>query len=243
MTNNTSKESPKLNQEIGAVILDFDGTLYPSSAGIESQIKRRFRACAQKRLDLPEKEVRKLLHQYRKEYRSSVLGLKEHHGIDPFEFYDELYRGLDISTMFPKPNLKEALEHLSSQWPLYVLSNSNRSFVLRGLSHLGLQDCITGVFTVENNNFIRKPHREVYVATIRRLGIPAEKICMFDDIPSSLQAAKAVGFLTVLVGNGLRESGFVDLHTGDEYTTPPGWCDYAVQDIAKFIEDKLLTKK
>ncbi len=233
----------KLNHEIAAIIFDFDGTLYPSSAGIESQIKHRFRTCAQKKLNLPGQEVKKLLHRYRTEYRSSILGLKENHGIDPLEFYEELYGGLDISTMTPKPNLREMLNRLSNQVPLYVFSNSNRSFVLRGLAHLGLKEYFTGLFTIEDNNFIRKPHPEVYLATIKRLGIPAGKILMFDDIPSSLKTAKEVGFSTVLVGNGLRESGFVDLHTGDEYETAPWWCDYAAQDIATFIEQNLLAAK
>ena len=243
MSNSMFKVFSKLNREINAIIFDFDGTLYPSSAGIESKIKHRFRVCAQKRIGLSEKEIQKLLHRYRIEYRSSILGLKERHGVDPFEFYEELYGGLDISTMVPKPNLMEGLKRLSARVPLYVFSNSNRSFVLRGLSHLGLKDSIADVFTVEDNNFIRKPHREVYVATIKRLGIPAEKILMFDDIPSSLQTAKEVGFITILVGNGLRESGFVDLHTGEEYETAPGWCDYAAQDIAQFIEETLLTEQ
>lgn len=242
MNNDMSEASSKLKQRAKAIIFDFDGTLYPSSAGIESQIKQRFRMCAQKRLNLPEREVQKLLHQYRTEYRSSILGLQERHGVDPFEFYEELYGGLDISTMFPKPNLREVLERLARRVPLYVFSNSNRSFVLRGLSHLGFGDYITDVFTVEDNNFIRKPHREVYVATIKRLGVLVESIWMFDDIPSSLKTAKEVGFSTVLVGNGLRKSGFVDLHTEEEYETAPEWCDYAAQNIAKFIEDELLAE-
>lgn len=223
-----------------AVLLDFDGTLYPSSAGIESQIKERFRSCANKRLGLPDRELRTLLHEYRKQYRSSVLGLQEHHGIDPFEFYEELYGGLDISTMFPKDNLDDALQRLSERVPLYVLSNSNRSFVLKGLEHLGLRHCITEVFTVEDYNFIRKPHPEVYTATIERINLDPSEICMFDDIPSSLKTAKELGLITVLVGNGLRESGFVDLHTADEYDDAPAWCDYAAQDIAAFINQELL---
>lgn len=242
MSNHMSIENTsKLRQSVRAFIFDFDGTLYPSSAGIESQIKSRFRMCAEKRLNLPLREVQKLLHQYRTEYRSSVLGLHEHHGVDPHEFYEELYDGLDINAMLPKPKLKEALERLSRKVPLYVFSNSNRSFVLRGLAHLGLKEYITDTFTVEDNNFIRKPHREVYEATIRRLGVPASAICMFDDIPSSLRTAKEVGFITVLVGNGLRKSGFVDLHTDEEYEGAPEWCDYAAQDIAQFVEDELLS--
>lgn len=241
--NNKMSDASKLRQSVRAFIFDFDGTLYPSSAGIEGQIKSRFRMCAEKRLNLPAREVQKLLHQYRTEYRSSVLGLQERHGIDPQEFYEELYGGLDISTMVPKPKLKEALERLSRKVPLYVFSNSIRSFVLRGLAHLGLKEYITDTFTVEDNNFIRKPHREVYEATIRRLGVPASTICMFDDIPSSLRTAKEVGFITVLVGNGLRESGFVDLHTNEEHEAAPEWCDYAAQDIAKFINDELLSEQ
>lgn len=229
-------------KRVKAMVFDFDGTLYPSSAGIESQIKERFRMCAEKRLNLSRKEVQQLLHRYRMEYRSSILGLQEHHGIDPYEFYEELYAGLDIGTMFPKPGLKEILKSLSKKVSLYVFSNSNRSFVVRGLAHLGLLDFITGTFTVEDNNFIRKPHREVYEATIRRLGVKPDEICMFDDIPSSLKTAKEVGFTTVLVGNGLREAGFVDLHTNEEYDTTPEWCDYSAQDLAKFLKETLLVE-
>lgn len=232
----------RLDQQVDVCIFDFDGTLYPSSAGIEGQIKDRFRICASKMLNLTDNEVRKLLHQYRTKYRSSVLGLEKHHGIDPFEFYEELYSGIDIGRMLPKAGLKEALESLSRSKPLYVFSNSNRSFVLRGLDHLGLTAYITDAFTVESFNFIRKPHQEVYLATVDRVGYSADKVCMFDDIPSSLETAKKVGFVTVLVGNGLRDSGFVDLHTGEEYTDPPEYCDYAAPDIAKFIREKLVAR-
>ncbi|MCX6729026.1 MAG: HAD hydrolase-like protein [Candidatus Saccharibacteria bacterium] len=240
MSNIRSKTKKAQDKRMEAIIFDFDGTLYPSTAGIESQIVSRYQMCAEKRLALPKNEVLSLLRRYREEYRSSVLGLQEHHGIDPFEFYNELYDGLDISTIVPKPRLKDVLTALSKVVPLYILSNSNRSFVLRGLNHLGMQDLIKNVFTVEDNNFIRKPHKEVYIATVNRLGISAETIWMFDDIPSSLQTAKNVGFTTVLVGNGLRKSGFVDLHTRDEYEVAPEWCDYAAQDIAKFIDETIL---
>ncbi len=230
------------DRPIKACVLDFDGTLYPSSAGIEAQIKERFRYCARKRLHLPDREIRKLLEHYRKEYRSSILGLQEDYGIDPNEFYEELYNGLDISTITPKHGLHQALKELAHRIPLFVLSNSNRSFVTRGLLRLGYTDVITDVFTVEDHGFIRKPHREVYDATILRIGVPAEMICMFDDIPSSLRTAKACGFLTVLVGNGLRNSSFVDLHTNDEYDTAPDWCDLAAIDIASVIRDNFLAE-
>jgi putative hydrolase of the HAD superfamily len=233
-------ELPNLDRKIESCVFDFDGTLYPSSSGIESQIKQRFRACAQRRLRMSDKEVRKLLERYRQEYRSSVLGLKEHHGIDPFEFYEELYDGIDIRLMSPKPGLNEALRRLSGHVPLHVLSNSNRSFVNRGLDFLGLREYIANVFAVEDNNFIRKPHGEVYIAMVSQLGISAKSICMFDDIPSSLRTAKTIGFVTVLVGNGLRESGFIDLHTREEFSDAPEYCDYAVLDIVQFINNMIL---
>lgn len=232
---------PGLDRDIKVVLLDFDGTLYPSSSGIEKQIKSRFRMCARKRLNVSDKEIRKLLTKYRKEYKSSILGLKADYGIDPHDFYEELYGGLDVSLMSPKPGISEALEMLSQKIPLHVFSNSNKTFVKRGLDYLGLEKYIDQIFTVEDNNFIRKPNREVYEATINRVGVEPDKICMFDDIPSSLKMAKKVGFLTILVGNGLRETGFVDLHTGDEYDSVPEWCDFATRDIAGFIEKKMIT--
>lgn len=231
----------ELGSHIDACIFDFDGTLYLSSAGIEKQIKARFRTCAQKRLGLSEHEVKRLLHEYRQKYHSSVLGLQKHHDVDPFEFYEELYSGLDISNMKPKPRLSEVLRHLSSGIPLYILSNSNRTFVQRSLVHLGLEQYLTEIFTVEDNGFIRKPQESAYFIAIKRIGIDPSRVCMFDDIASSLQAAKRVGLVTILIGNGISDSHYVDLHTSIHHAERPSYCDFAAQDIAEFIGDKFLT--
>lgn len=230
-------------QQKTAYLFDFDGTLYPSSAGIEAQIKSRFLACAMSRLGLSASETKKLLQKYREQYRSSVLGLQEHHGIDPTAFYEDLYSGLDISNMAEKPGLRSAITSLSKTAPLYLLSNSNQSFVIRGLERLKLRDYFSGIFTVEDNNFIRKPNPEVYHATLDRLRLDAGQVLMFDDIPSSLKTAKAHGFGTVLVGNGLDNDGYVDLHTGERFSEKPDWCDYADHDIARFIRERLLRNK
>lgn len=235
------KDSRERIENARAFLFDFDGTLYPSSAGIERQIKKRFRFFAQRHLGISEIEVRNLLHLYRKEYRSSVLGLMEHHQVDPHQFYEEIYGGIDITHMTPRPGLKGALRELSQNAPLYILSNSNRSFVQRGLSHLGLRDYFTKICTVEDHGFIRKPHNEAYIATLEVIGSPAEEVCMFDDIASSLMAAKSLGFTTVLVWNGLREDAYLDLHTGEEHATIPDWCDDSARDIAQFIYTVILS--
>lgn len=242
MEDSEKTNSVELKQSIKVATFDFDGTLYPSSAGIESQIKKRFRMCARKRLGISGKDLLKLLTKYRKKYRSSIIGLEKHHGIDAYDFYEELYGGLDISSMTPKPGLQIALKRLSEKIPIYVFSNSNRSFVRRGLKHLELSEYFTDLITVEDNNFIRKPNHEVYKSTIERLGVSGENICMFDDIASSLKTAKETDFLTILVSNGLSETGFIDLHTGIEHKNAPKWCDYATRNIADFILNNMISK-
>lgn len=226
-------------KEIEAVVFDFDGTLYSSSAKIELQLKPAMVRTASKYTNLPEDDARNLLREYRAEFKSSILGLVRDYDVNPHEFYREVYDNLDLTNMKPYDGLAEALENLSEICPIYVLTNSNSTFTHRSLEKLGIdKEIFEHVYTVEDNNFIRKPNREVYEDLFaNKLQVTAEKVAFFDDIASSLKMVGSMGSKTILVGNGLREAPyFVDLHTAEEHNGKPDFVSMATHNISKFVQ-------
>ena len=222
--------------EVAALVFDFDGTLYESSAGIEQQLRPLMVQTAARTLDVSHDEARQVLARYRSQYRSSVLGLQEYHNVDPVSFLEEVYGNLDLSKMESRPGLSIELSRLSKALPLVVFTNSNRSFTYRAIEILGLTDIFESVRTIEDNDFIRKPEPEAYEGLYRSLGLVPEQVAMFDDIVSSLQVLDSFGSNAILVGNGLRPAPcFVDLHTGEEYQDVPDFIDAWTHDLPGFL--------
>lgn len=220
------------------LLFDLDGTLYESSAGVEAQLRGAM--CRQAALELGVElaAAMALMATYRNQYKSSIIGLRDHHGLDPMSFYEAVYNSLDVSRMMRRIGLVEALEALAASVPLGVFTNSNRSFTHRTLEFLGIAHVFERVVTVEDHGFIRKPNPEVYVRVFESLKRRPEEVIMFDDIASSLEAMSRLGSRGVLVGNGLRPAPFfVDLHTNLEHDGTPGYALASTHDISKFISD------
>jgi len=223
-------------RKVDVAVFDFDGTLYESSAGIEHQLKPLMAKTTARVLGISEANAIKILRSYRSRYKSSVLGLRDHHGIDPDKFLAEVYDALDLSRMLARPGLRQELERLQKFLPLVVFTNSNRSFTHRALDLLGLSELFDVVFTVEDNGFIRKPEPEAYAGFFQHIKITPQQMVMFDDIPSSLRVISNIQAKTVLIGNGLRsEPSFVDLHTEDEYSCAPKFVDASTHDLVDFL--------
>lgn len=224
--------------QIKYVLFDLDGTLYESSAGIEAQLRDAMVAQAARFLGLKLDEARVLLRTYRMQYKASVLGLEEHHGVNPEEFYEAVYDSLDASAMQMRPGSVEALKDLAGHIPIGVFTNSNRSFTHRTISYLGLDEVFERIVTVEDHGFIRKPEREAYERMFTSLGLAPEQVLMFDDIASSLEVMNSMGAHGVLVSNGLRaHPRFVDLHTNIEHDSAPDYVLASSHDIVGFISE------
>lgn len=218
------------------VLFDLDGTLYESSAGVEAQLRNAMVAQASIALGVAFDDARVLLRRYRGAYKASVLGLQEHHGIDPVMFYERVYDSLDTSAMKVRPGCKDALSDLAKFVKLGVFTNSNRTFTERTLSFLGLSGIFDRLVTVEDHGFVRKPEIEAYQMVFASLGLAPEEVMMFDDIASSLSVMDSLGSNGVLVSNGLRPyPGFVDLHTDIEHTEAPPYVVASSHDIVGFV--------
>jgi putative hydrolase of the HAD superfamily len=221
------------------IVFDFDGTCYPSTAGIESQLAPLMREEIARALGISTAEVpalRKKLYSLTG-LKETAIGLQRHHGVDPHHLYYRVYTRLDITRLAPYPGFAERLRSLAAVTKLCLLTNSYQPFIAKALGILGLEHAFHMVITTGTNGFLRKPNPEVFKALFAvHLKTEPARVALFDDIASSQRVVAAMGAVTVLVGNGLRPSpSFVDLHTNEEWTNKPDFVDYAAHDITAFL--------
>jgi putative hydrolase of the HAD superfamily len=81
---------------------------------------------------------------------------------------------------------------------LACLSNDVSSWSLKLRQRFGLENWIDHWF-ISGDLGLRKPSAEIYRLTADRLGVRPQEVVFVDDRPRNLDAAKAVGFSTVLL--------------------------------------------
>lgn len=97
-----------------------------------------------------------------------------------------------------------------------VASSSTREWVEGHLLRLGLLSCFDGI-RCKDDVRRTKPDPELYTATLRTLGVPANEGIAMEDSPNGILAAKRAGLFCVAVPNALTRQlylGEADLQLG-----------------------------
>ena len=93
----------------------------------------------------------------------------------------------------------EALPHLKQRYGrIACLSNDVASWSLKLRQRFGLESWIDHWF-ISGDLGLRKPSAEIYRLAADRLGVRPQEIVFVDDRPRNLEAARLVGFSTVLL--------------------------------------------
>ncbi len=82
-----------------------------------------------------------------------------------------------------------------------IFTNSDRGHAGRVLDILGVRHHFERIIDVRDIDFDSKPHPNAYRQTLDILDIRPDECIMADDSAENLVSAKALGMLTVLVGN------------------------------------------
>ncbi|MGH8887301.1 MAG: HAD-IA family hydrolase [Egibacteraceae bacterium] len=224
-----------LDGAVKAVVFDLDGTLYPSRPQIHDEIKRQTLSVAARLLHLEPAQARTLLRGYRVRYRSSVIGLERHHGVDGTQFLHEVYAEFDTRAIQPYADLAVEVERLAMRVRVCVLTNSSVSYGGRVLRQLGLSQVVGEVYGAESFGYLRKPHAAPFRGVAGALRMPARQLLMFDDSALNLERAHACGLATVLVSNGLAQPPwFFQLHRGHPVPAP-SFIDGSCHDLVGFL--------
>ena len=117
----------------------------------------------------------------------------------------------------PMPGLREILQAFQGRLKLAVATSSPRAFTDLILPPLGIDRCFDVIQTsdaIANH----KPHPEIYLAAMDKLGVTGEESVVLEDSQSGSRAGKSAGAYVVAAPNGhtaTQDFGFVDFLARD----------------------------
>lgn len=188
-------------QRLEAVVFDMDGVLVDSESayrGIrEAFFESQGVAVSREEHDLlagaSRKEERRLYSQWWERSRGEKLD-----GLEVEQLEDEFWESHPIDYReIMNPGVPETLEKLKDLGYRLAVASSSPLYHIRDV----LEECgIDGFFeVVESGDHLAqsKPNPEIYLITLRKLGLPADACCAVEDSDPGIEAARRAGLYTI----------------------------------------------
>ena len=193
-------------------VFDLDNTLYPPSAGLFALMDDRFSTYVAGMTGLDRDAAMILCAEYWKTYGSTLVGLMEHHDIDPHHFLADVH-DIDISHLEPCDALIAAVQALPGRKVVYT--NGSQNHAKRVLAARGLTRQFDAVYGVEQADFKPKPTQDAFTRIFAKDGSTATVSAMFEDEERNLKVPHALGMKTVHVHPNRHDADHIHHHTDD----------------------------
>ncbi|WP_213769717.1 pyrimidine 5'-nucleotidase [Bradyrhizobium sp. dw_78] len=207
-------------------VFDLDDTLYPRSVGIHRRLKERvvlFIADHMK-IDLVAAEAVHL--DYYERYGATLQGLVELHGVAPRAFLDFIH-DIDLSALVPDEELIAALRALPGR--RVIFTNASRGHAAAALNAMGMADLFDAIGSIEDSDFVGKPHLSAFSGFFSTHGIDPRTSAMFDDRVGNLLVPHEQSMKTVLVA----EPAIRDVDAFEA----PDHVDAVISNLTAFLRD------
>lgn len=186
--------------KIDTLIFDLDDTLYPPSTGVWDAIGDRINQFIQGYLDLPPESVPVVRDELFHKYGTTLRGMQIVYGIDPYQYLNYVHNIPLDDYLQPNPALRNVLSRIDAR--MVIFTNSDQNHALRVLDRLGLAGIFERIIDVMDVAPYCKPQPEAFRLALDILGNPDPARCvMIDDSQRNVDAARELGFHTILVGN------------------------------------------
>lgn len=184
-------------------VFDIDETLYLCNDAIK-KLRRTHMIEFLKENGFSEDKANAELDRFASVYGLEVRGLTKEMNIR-----GELLRKLaypypgSINLIRKDIELKELLKKLKGR--KVCLTNGNADHAKEILTKLGIINSFEVIFhcDYEEEDFIAKPDKEVFLAVQNYLGVKPEQITFFDDLEIHIEAAKGLGWNAYKVESGI----------------------------------------
>ncbi len=190
-------------------IFDLDDTLHNASAHIFPVMNQAMTQYIMDHLDLDENAAHNLRKHYWRVYGATLKGLVRHHQTDPYHFLEETHQLHNLQKMVIQV---KRLRHMLDQLPgrKLVFTNAPRSYALRVLDILDIEDVFELIFSVESTKFHAKPSVRGFQQLLKTIKVKASDCIMLEDNLEALKTAKKLGMKTVWVSRKLHKPSYVD---------------------------------
>lgn len=210
-------------------VFDLDDTLYPRSIGLHHQMKQRVVLFIADHMKIDHAAAEAVHLDYYERYGATLQGLVELHGVTPRSFLDFIH-DIDLSALAPNPELIAALQALPGRRTIFT--NASRGHAAAALKAMGIADLFDAVGSIEDSDFVGKPHLRAFEGFFAAHGINPATASMFEDRGGNLVVPRQLGMKTVLVVEpALTVAG------AEAATVKPQHVDVVVQNLTAFLRE------
>jgi len=213
-------------------VFDLDDTLYPRSIGIHQQLKQRVVLFIANHLKIDHAAAEAVHLDYYDRFGATLQGLVELHGVVPRAFLDFIH-DIDLSVLTRNSALIAGLQALPGR--RVVFTNASRGHAAAVLNAMGLLDLFDAVGSIEDCDFVGKPHPSAFSGFFDANGIDPAASAMFDDRVGNLIVPCQLGMKTVLVVEPLVGAR--------ERFEKPRHVDVVISDIAAFLRKLAISER
>ncbi len=177
-------------------IFDLDNTLYPHEARVWPQVDERITLYIMQLFGLDGLSARGLQKYFYHRYGTTLRGLIEEYGINPYDFLDFAH-DIDHSEIALDESLGRAIERLPGR--KLILTNGSRKHAENVARKIGILDHFEDVFDIAASDFVPKPERRAYERFLDKHVVDPTRAAMFEDIARNLVVPHDLGMTTTLV--------------------------------------------
>ncbi|MDF0602908.1 pyrimidine 5'-nucleotidase [Psychromarinibacter sp. C21-152] len=201
-------------------VFDLDNTLYPPEVRLFDQIERKMNAFVMRELGLDAAAADRLRHGYWRDHGTTLAGLMERHGTDPWPYLREVH-DISLDHVAPDPALAESIGALPGRRIVYT--NGDGEYAARVLEARGLSKVFDAVYGIEHANWRPKPEQAAFDLVFAADRLEPKTAAMFEDDVRNLAVPHALGMRTVHVAP-------------EPHPEPPAHVHHHTADLAAFLE-------
>ncbi|MBI5878821.1 MAG: pyrimidine 5'-nucleotidase [Chloroflexi bacterium] len=195
---------------IKTILFDVDDTLYPRSSSLFPMIRNKIIQYMIDYLGLSRPEAMTLRERYLKEYGTATRGLMINDHINVHEYLAYVHDVPVSEALQPDSELDAILGQINVEKCLFT--NATRQHGINVVEALGITRRFTRVFGLEDFNYISKPDPRPYQVALATLGVPGAEVALLEDSPVNLEAGRAAGMTSILVGDAPYAGPTFDYH-------------------------------
>ena len=187
------------------IFIDLDDTLYPPNSGMWQAIMNRIELFMVDKMKFPLEEVPKIRAHLFRQYGTTLRGLQTEYRVNTLDYLQFVHDVPLRRYIQPDPVLEKALKTIPHR--KVIFTNADVHHARRVLDVLGLTGCFEEIIDIVSIAPWCKPQREAFELAMDIAGAQDVSDCILvDDAESNIDAASALGFKTVKVGNGSGQS-------------------------------------
>jgi putative hydrolase of the HAD superfamily len=156
------------------------------------------------RLGVKQEEVSAIRDSFLKDFGTTLNALRRYYPVDPHEFLDFVH-DIPLDRLQYDAALGRMMDSLEPR--KIVFTNADAKHARRVLARLGILHCFESIIDIHMLEFVNKPYRRAYLKALDFAVASPEECVLIEDSPANIAPARALGMITVLVGNAAKPDG------------------------------------